>query len=125
MNFSAPSSMLSTSEKETETLEVQDQTNDGFKDDPLVFPILSPRSIPGFGRLGLGVFQLLKLIGFFHTTATYIKGQLGVPGTVYPWYFLCSTLGFLGIITHKYPLYRACIGISRRGTLVGVHPTIP
>ena len=27
MNFSAPSSMLSTSEKETETLEVQDQTN--------------------------------------------------------------------------------------------------
>ncbi len=26
---------------------------------------------------------------------------------------------FLGIITHKYPLYRASIGISHRGTLVG------
>ena len=54
-----------------------------------------------------------------------IKGQLGVPPTVYPWYLLCSTLGFLGIITHKYPLQRAYIGISHRGTLVGVHPTIP
>ena len=42
-----------------------------------------------------------------------------------PWYLLCSTLGFLGIITHKYPLYRAYIGIFQRGTLVGVHPTIP
>ena len=30
----------------------------------------------------------------------------------------------LGIITHKYPIYRAYIGISHRGTLVGVHPTI-
>ncbi len=28
-------------------------------------------------------------------------------------------------ITHKYPLYTAYIGISYRGTLVGVHPTIP
>ncbi len=25
---------------------------------------------------------------------------------VLPWYLLCSTLGFLGIIIHKYPLYR-------------------
>ena len=25
----------------------------------------------------------------------------------------------------KYPLYRAYIGISHRGTLVAVHPTIP
>ena len=47
-----------------------------------------------------------------------IKGQ----GWVYPvhvrvlqWYLLCSTLGFLGIITHKYPLYRAYIGISHDG----------
>ena len=54
-----------------------------------------------------------------------LKGQLGVPLPVYPWYLLCSTLGFLGIITHKYPLYGAYIGISHRGTLVGVHPTIP
>ena len=28
-------------------------------------------------------------------------GELGVPLTVYPWYLLCSTLGFLGIITHN------------------------
>ena len=33
-----------------------------------------------------------------------------------PWFFSwCSTLGFLGIITHKYPLYRAYIGISHSG----------
>ena len=61
-------------------------------------------------------------------TIEHVKGQLGVPLTVYPWYLLCSTLGFLGIITHKYPrdidLYRAYIGISHRGTLPGVHPTI-
>ncbi len=52
-----------------------------------------------------------------------IKGQLGVPLTVYPWYLLCS-LGFLEIITHKYQLYRAYIGIFHRGTLVGVHPCL-
>ncbi len=55
------------------------------------------------------------------------KGQLGVPLAVYPWYLLCS-LGILGdynFITHKYPLYRAWKGISHRGVLVGVHPTIP
>ena len=55
----------------------------------------------------------------------WFKGQWGVPLTVYPGYLLCSTLGFLGIITHKYPVYRAYIGISHKGTLVGVHPTIP
>ena len=43
---------------------------------------------------------------------------------VFSW---CSTLGFLGM---KKPInthfcYRAYIGISHRGTLVGVHPTIP
>jgi len=27
-------------------------------------------------------------------------------------------------VTHKYPLYRAYIGISHKGTLVGVHPNI-
>lgn len=32
---------------------------------------------------------------------------------------------FLRITTHKYPLCRAYIGISHRGTLVGVLPTIP
>ena len=36
-------------------------------------------------------------------THVLFKGQLGVPLAVYPWYLLCSTLGFLGIITHKYP----------------------
>ena len=30
-----------------------------------------------------------------------------------------------GIMTHKFPLYRAYIGISNRGTLEGVHPTMP
>ncbi len=43
---------------------------------------------------------------------------------MYPWYLLCS-LGILGDFPHKYPLYRAYTGISHRGTLVGVHPTIP
>ena len=46
-----------------------------------------------------------------------------------PWCLLCSTLGFLGIMTHKYPhnigLTYAYVGIFNRGTLVGVHPTIP
>ncbi len=41
---------------------------------------------------------------------------------VFSW---CSRWGFLGIITHKYLLYRAYIRISQRGTLVGIHPTIP
>ena len=36
---------------------------------------------------------------------TSFKGQLGLPLTVYPWYLLCSTLGFLGIITHKFTHY--------------------
>ena len=54
-----------------------------------------------------------------------IKGQLGVPLTVYPRYLLCS-LGILGSFSStKHPLYRAYIGISHRGTLVGVHPTTP
>ena len=53
-----------------------------------------------------------------------VKGQLGAPPTVYPWYLLCLQ-GFLGVITHKYPLFKAYIGISLMGTLVGVHPTIP
>ncbi len=47
---------------------------------------------------------------------------------MYPWYFLCS-LGILGdydpSIPTIYGLYRAYTGISHRGTLVGVHPTIP
>ena len=52
-------------------------------------------------------------------------GQLGVPLTyVYPWYLLCS-LGILGDYNPQIPLYRAYIGISHRGTLVGVRPTIP
>ena len=51
-------------------------------------------------------------------------GQLGVPLAVYPWYLLCS-LGILkGLQPIKYPRYRAYIGISQKGTLVGVHPTI-
>ena len=45
------------------------------------------------------------------------QGTIGcTPNSVLPWYLLCSTLGFLEIITHKYPLYRAYIVISHRGT---------
>ena len=36
----------------------------------------------------------------------------------------CVLHGFLRILTHKYPIYRAYIGISHRGTLVGVHPCL-
>ena len=58
----------------------------------------------------------------------YLKGQ----GRVYPLnvrvpmlFSWCSRMGFLGIITRKYPLSRAYVTTSHRGTLVGVHPTIP
>ena len=54
--------------------------------------------------------------------------RTGVPLTyVYPNGIYGVLWGFLGIITHKFPLYRACIGISHRGIYVGigVHPTIP
>ena len=74
-------------------------------------------------------FTLPDGIIYFHKLSLFsvpieFKGQLGVPLTVYPWYFLCS-LEILGIITHQHPLYRAYIGISHRGTLAGVHPNIP
>ena len=36
---------------------------------------------------------------------------------MYPWYLAGALLGFLGIITHKYPLYRTYIWISPRGTV--------
>ncbi len=63
-------------------------------------------------------------------------GLLRVPGHtskgdswVYPWQcthgMCCVLYRFLGIITHKYPLHMVFVGISRRGALVGVHPTIP
>ena len=82
-----------------------------------------------FGYFGGGKTPLHK--PFFYTA--YVPEMFGdwriIPsmvvfqGTI--GYLLCSTLGFLGIFTHTYPLYRAYIGISHRGTLVGVHPTIP
>ena len=50
------------------------------------------------------------------------QGKIGCTPINVPMVFSwCSRMGFLGIIT----LYRAYIGISHRGTLVGVHPTIP
>ena len=55
----------------------------------------------------------------FSTLWSFFKGQLGVPLTVYPWYLLCS----LGIIVDYKPYNH--IGISHRGKLPGVHPTIP
>ena len=68
--------------------------------------------------------QASRLVAFSSWWLCKIKGQLGVPLTVYPWSLLCS-LGFLGIITHKYPLSRAYIGISHRGTLVGCTSNYP
>ena len=53
-----------------------------------------------------------------------IKGQLGAPLSV-PMVFIVFSGDSLETITHKYPLYRAYIGISNRVMLVGVHPTIP
>ena len=45
---------------------------------------------------------------------------------VLPWYENSVRPGdFLGIITYKYPVYKAYIGIYHMGTLVGVHPSIP
>ena len=40
-----------------------------------------------------------------------------MPLTMYPWYLAGALLGFLGIITHKYPLYRTYIWISPRGAV--------
>ena len=54
------------------------------------------------------------------TPFTYVYESM-----VFSW---CSTLGILGDEkTRKYPrdISKAYIGISHRGTLVGVHPTIP
>ncbi len=53
-----------------------------------------------------GVYQ-----STWRTSQLSIKGQLGVPLTVYPWYLLCS----LGILGDYNPLYRAYIGISHDG----------
>ena len=60
-------------------------------------------------------------------TPLSIQGtRTGVPLTyVYPWYLLCF-LGILGDYNPEIPTsYRAYIGISHRGTLVGVHPIVP
>ena len=48
--------------------------------------------------------QLMSSKVFFRTETELIKGQLGVPLTVYPWYLAGVLKGFLGNITHKYPL---------------------
>ena len=77
-----------------------------------------------------GIFVLCKAsvvnLGRTHPTSNSRDKDGCTPNVRVPMVFSwCSTLGFLGIVTHKYPLYRAYIGISHRGTLVGVHPTIP
>ena len=68
----------------------------------------------------------LPAIGAWHRICPFclFKGQWGVPLTVYPWHLLCF-LGILGDYNPYIPLYRAYFGVSHRGTLVGVHPTIP
>ena len=50
-----------------------------------------------------------------HPVVSRDKDGWGPLTYVYSWYLLCSTLGFLGIISHKYPLYRVYIGISHDG----------
>ena len=52
-------------------------------------------------------------------------GTVGCTPNSVPMAFVVFLRGFSGIITPKYPLYRAYKGVSHRGTLVGAHPTIP
>ncbi len=46
-----------------------------------------------------------------------IQGTMGCTPNSVPMVFIGVFYGFLGIMTHEYPLYRAYIGISNRGTL--------
>ena len=52
-------------------------------------------------ELGSSIFSSLFFCGAILSS---FNGQLGVPLTVYPWYLLCSRMGFLEIIAHKYSL---------------------
>ncbi len=59
--------------------------------------------------------------------STY-QGTIGCTPNSVPMVFIVFSRdsgGFLPIHTHYIGIYRAYIGISHRGTLVGVHPTIP
>ena len=56
---------------------------------------------------------------------TNFQGTIGCTPKSVPMVFSWCSLGILGDYNHQYPLYRAYIGISHRGTLVGVHPTVP
>ncbi len=73
-----------------------------------IFWNFHPENWGRFTHFDEHIFQL----GWNHQLDQY-KGQgrvYPVHVRVLPWYLLCS-LGFLGIIAHKYPLYRAYIGI--------------
>ena len=67
----------------------------------------------------------MEVVGWYVLVGHVSQGTIGCTPNSVPTVFICILEGFLEIITHKYPLYRAYIGISNRGTLVGVHPTIP
>ena len=57
-----------------------------------------------------------------------VQGTIGCTPYSVPMVFIVFSRdsgGFLPIHTHYIGIYRAYIGISHRGTLVGVHPTIP
>ena len=69
--------------------------------------LCSPQKVEPFDRLENGGLRHLS------RDKDGCTPNVRVP-MVFSW---CSTLGLLGIITHKYPLYRAYIGISHRGTL--------
>ena len=53
-----------------------------------------------------------------------IQGTIGCTPNSVPMVFIVFSRDSCGIIIHKYPLCRAYIRISHRGTLVGVHPSI-
>ena len=83
---------------------------------------IGDQKLPGYiaGLVRNGAYSWWALFSFMSSLDDhfpYYQGTiLCTPNVrVLPWYLLCSTLGFLGIITHKYPLHRAYIGISHRG----------
>ena len=55
-----------------------------------------------------------------------IQGTIGCTPNSVPMVFIVFCRDSLGIITHKYQLYKAYIGISHKGYVeIGVHSTIP
>ena len=63
------------------------------------------------------------LVELFHAIYNLYQGTMGcTPNVRVPMVFIVFGLGILG---DNLPINTHYIGISHRGTLVGVHPTIP